>query len=57
VEVYEKRHVSSFIKSINGKIIDDYIIDSDSLGKKNISFQYINTDNIKVTSFFDLKSR
>ena len=55
VEVYEKRHVSSFIKSINGRIIDDYIIDSDSLGKKNISFQYINTDNIKVTSFFDIK--
>ena len=57
VEVYEKRHVSSFIRSINGKIIDDYIIDSDSLGKKNISFQYINTDNIKVTSSFDIKSR
>lgn len=55
VEVYEKRHVSSFIRSINGKIIDDYIIDSDSLGKKNISFQYINTDNIKVTSSFDIK--
>lgn len=40
--------VSSFIKSINGKIIDDYYIDTSKLGKKNIEFKYVNDDGIKI---------
>lgn len=40
--------VSDFIKDINGHIVNDYVIDTTSLGKKEVSFNYINDDNIKV---------
>lgn len=46
--------VSDFIEYINGEIIDDYVIDTSKLGMNKISFDYINTQNIKVTSFFEL---
>ena len=44
----EQKKVSDFIVSINGKIIDDYVIDSTSIGEKTVSFQFINDQNIKV---------
>lgn len=44
----EKKHVSDFITSINGNIVDDYIIDSTKIGEKTISFEFINDDGIKV---------
>lgn len=44
----EEKHVSDFITSINGNIVDDYIIDSTKIGEKNISFEFINDDGIKV---------
>ena len=40
--------VSSFIKKINGKLVDDYYLDTDSLGKKKVNFQFINDDGIKL---------
>lgn len=40
--------VSSFIESINGKIVDDYVIDTDTLGKKTINFEFVNEDGIKI---------
>lgn len=40
--------VSSFIESINGKIVDDYVIDTDKLGKKAINFEFVNEDGIKI---------
>ena len=40
--------VSSFIESINGKIVDDYVIDTEKLGKKDINFEYVNDDGIKI---------
>ncbi len=45
----ETKKVSDFITSINGTILEDYLIDSSSLGKKDISFKFINDDNIKVS--------
>lgn len=54
VEFLSEVHVSDFIKSINGKIIDDYIIDSKKLGKKHIKFNFINDDKIKVSYEFDI---
>ncbi len=48
LEFSEKKNVSSYIESINGKIVDDYIIDSTELGKKEVTFQFINEDKIKV---------
>ena len=55
LEVNDKKHVSSFIKSINGKIVNDYIIDSSKLGSKKISFTYINDQKIKVHYFYNIK--
>lgn len=40
--------VSSFIESINGKIVDDYVINTEKLGKKDINFEYVNDDGIKI---------
>lgn len=40
--------LSDLIKSINGTLIDDYTIDTTVVGKKELSFEYINEENIKV---------
>lgn len=48
LEFNEKRKVSSYIDSINGTILEDYIIDSTELGTKEITFEFINDDHIKV---------
>lgn len=44
----EERHVSDFISSINGTIVDDYIIDSTKIGKKKVNFEFINDEGIKI---------
>lgn len=54
VEVYSDIKVKDLIKSINGKIIDNYKIDTTKLGKKEIEFQFINNDNIKVPYSFTI---
>lgn len=54
IEFNDKKKVSDYIKSINGKIIDDYIIDSSSLGNKTIKFEFVNNDNIKVKYSYDV---
>lgn len=46
--------VSSFIENINGKIVDDYYLDTDSLGKKKVDFQYINDDGIKLKYSYEI---
>ena len=55
MEVYDKKKVSSFIESINGKIINDYQIDSTKLGKKKVTFQFINDDNKKGTYSYNIE--
>ncbi len=47
-EFLDKVKVSDFISNINGKIIDDYYIDTTKVGDKNIKFEYINEDDIKI---------
>lgn len=42
VEVYDEAFISSKIKDINGKILEDTKIDTSSIGKKDISFLYEN---------------
>ncbi len=54
LEFNDKKKVSYFIKSLNGKIINDYTIDSSKVGKKKISFAFINDDNIKVAYSFKI---
>ena len=46
--------VSSFIENINGKIVDDYYLDTDSLGKKKVNFQYVNDDGIKLKYSYEI---
>lgn len=55
VEFNDKVSVSSFIKFINGKIIDDYKINTTELGSQEINFQYINDDNIKINYGFNIE--
>ena len=54
VEVYAKVKVKDFIKSINGKIINNYEIDTTKLGKKEVEFTFINDDNIKIPYNFTI---
>lgn len=55
VEFNEKRKLSSFIEKINGKINDDFLIDSTKLGQQEIKFDYTNDNNIKVKYSFSIK--
>lgn len=48
LEFNDKKKVSDYIKSINGKIVNDYTIDSTKLGVQEIKFKFVNDDNIKV---------
>lgn len=48
VSFYSEVKVSDFITNINGSIVDDYTINTRSLGKKKVKFEYINEDNIKI---------
>lgn len=47
--------LSDLITSINGELIDDFAIDTTIVGQKEISFKYINEENIKVPYKFFLK--
>ena len=55
VPFLEDAKVSDFIENINGKIIDDYEIDTTKLGNKEVSFKFINDDNIKVSYTYNIK--
>ena len=47
--------VSDFIKNINGKIINDYLINTSEVGEKEVSFNYLNEENIKVKYSYKIK--
>lgn len=55
LEFYDKKKISDFILDINGKIIEDVYIDSTVLGNKDITFQFINDDGIKVKYTFTIE--
>ena len=46
--------VSDFISDINGTIVDDYVIDTSKVGLKQVEFEYINEDNIKVKYVYEI---
>ena len=48
VSFYEDVKVSDFITNINGTIVDDYKINTKSLGKRKVKFEYITEENIKI---------
>lgn len=53
-EFLSKVKVSDFITNINGKITNDYNIDTTIIGEKEIKFEYINEDNIKIPYSYKL---
>lgn len=55
VRFLEEKHVSDFIKNLKGDIIDDYAVDTTSLGKKNITFKYRNDLGRIVSYSFDIE--
>ena len=48
VEINSEIYLSNLIKSINGNLCSDYLIDTGHLGKQKIKFNFINEENIKV---------
>ncbi len=46
--------ISDLIESINGKIINDKRVNTGSLGVKEVSFEFINDENIKIPYKFNI---
>lgn len=55
VEFYEVIKVSDLITQINGKILDDYNINTEILGKQDITFRFRNDDGIKLKYTFSIE--
>ena len=55
IEFNKEIKLSDLITSINGNLIDDFKIDTSIVGEKEISFKYINEEDIKVPYKFKLK--
>lgn len=55
IEVYSKVKLKDLIESINGKIAKNFSIDTTKLGSQDISFTYINDENIKLSYKFKIK--
>ncbi len=54
-EFLSEVHVSDFIASINGTITDDFLINTKVVGDEQITYTYINEDNIKLKQKFTIK--
>ncbi|MBR3199054.1 MAG: glycoside hydrolase family 25 protein [Bacilli bacterium] len=54
IEVYSEIKTKDLIKSINGKIINNKKINTEKLGKKEVTFKYINEENLKIDYSFDI---
>lgn len=55
VEVYEDLKVSDLISFINGDLVTNPKIDTTTLGKKEVNFEYRNYNNIKIDYSFEIK--
>ncbi len=54
IEVFSEVKLSDLIKSINGKLNKDSTIKTTKIGEKEISFKYVNDDNIEVSYTFKI---
>ena len=54
VSVYSNLKISDLIKSMDGKLLTDEIINTDSLGLKKVSFIYVNKENKKRRGTFNV---
>ena len=55
IEVYSEAKLSDFIKSINGTLQEDVTINTTTIGKKPINFNYVNDDDIEVSYSFEIE--
>ena len=55
LEFGSKFYLSDLIESINGNLVDNFIINTNMLGDKKIKFYFINEENIKVPYEFVVK--
>ena len=55
IDVFSEIKLSDLIKSINGKLKDDYKINTTKVGVKPIKFNYTNDDNIDVSYSFEIE--
>lgn len=55
VPLFTKIKVSDYITEINGKIIDDYYINTNNIGTKKIEFEYINDEDIKISYSYEIE--
>lgn len=55
VPFLEKKKVSDFIISINGNIVNDYEIDTTSIGMKEVLFEFVNDEGIQVPYRYQLE--
>lgn len=54
IPINNEVYVMDLINSINGNIIDNYRIDTSKLGIKDVTFSFINEENIKVPYTFKI---
>ena len=54
IAVFTDVKLSDLLVSINGKLVDDFVIETDVVGPKTVKFQYINDDDIKVSYSFEI---
>lgn len=54
IEVYSDVRLKDLIRKINGNIIKNRKIPTTKLGKQQITFEYINEENLKVKYSFDI---
>ena len=54
IDVYSDVKLSDLIISINGELVDDFIINTNKVGTKHIEFKYVNDDDILVSYDFDV---
>lgn len=54
VEFLDKKKISDFITSINGKLLDDREIDSTKLGIQEITFRFKNDQGIRIKYSFNI---
>ncbi len=54
VSFFSEHKVSDFIESLNGELLDDYKVDTTKLGQKEITFKYLNEDNIIIPYSFNI---
>ncbi len=56
IEVGEARKVSDFLESLNGTLVDDFLIEPGEPGEVEVNFEYINVKNRKRPAKFTVRA-